>query len=230
MDVIICGMPLDRGIIDQQLQALGESQRWWDVRELRDLPAVLHADEQIQALARGKIARVRVLRRAWLIVVTDRRVIGLRSAGPTAWRQFEVSGGQIARVALRIGPFRGRVLIRTPGETFRLLVPRTDAYKLEAALGRLNTGGRIAISGFSPARVVRRVFDHVLALPAVALDPDAARALPPAVPADTSALDRRLQELETEVQELRQQVEFLEDLLQRRQLADGTTAAALPSG
>jgi hypothetical protein len=53
-------MGMDRGRIDQQLEALGEGSRWWDVRELRDLPAVLDADEEILAIARGKLARVRV--------------------------------------------------------------------------------------------------------------------------------------------------------------------------
>ena len=63
-------MPLDRGTIEQQLQALGEGARWWDVRELRDLPAVLNADEQILGIARGGIARAGRVRRRWLIVAT----------------------------------------------------------------------------------------------------------------------------------------------------------------
>ncbi|MGH7446291.1 MAG: PH domain-containing protein, partial [Longimicrobiales bacterium] len=110
-------MPIDRGIIDQQLQALGESSHWWDHRELRDLPAVLDAGEQILALARGKIARVRWLRRSWLIVVTDRRLLCQRSAGRTGWRQLEVSALQFTRVAIRVGVFHGRVLLTAGGQT-----------------------------------------------------------------------------------------------------------------
>jgi hypothetical protein len=76
------------------------------------------------------------------------------------------------------------------------------------------------------------MIDHVLALPAVALGPDTpsarppdpdparGRALPPAV---QSAVEDRLQSLEHEVQELRQQVEFLEQLLRQRHAASSAT-------
>jgi hypothetical protein len=209
-------MPIDRSAIDQQLEALGDGGRWWDQRELRDLPAVMHADERILAIARGKLARMRWLRRSWLIVVTDRRLLCLRS-GNSGWRQLELAAPQITRVALRIGPFRGRVIVATPGHTYRLLAPRTDAYRLASALTSVATGARAAISGFAPTRVVRRVFDHVLALPAIALDPGA-RTPPPPAP-DTSGLEQRLQVVEKELYDLREQVDFLEKLLRDRQLA-----------
>ncbi|HEX2165976.1 MAG TPA: PH domain-containing protein [Longimicrobiales bacterium] len=207
-------MPIDRGVIDQQLLALRESSQWWDQREFRDLPAVLHADEQIIALARGKVARLRWLRRKWLIVVTDRRILCLRSAGRTGWRQIEVAAEQIERVALRVGLFRGRVLVIAGGQTFRLLVPRLDAYRLMTALSSLGTHAKDTFTGFGPTRIVRRVMDHVLALPAAALDPTVPRVK--VAPVDTSIAERRVQTLEEEVQELRQQVDFLEQLLRER--------------
>lgn len=214
-------MPIDRGVIDQQLLALRESSQWWDQREFRDLPAVLHSDESIVALSRGKIARVRWLRRTWLIVVTDRRIVCLRSAGRTGWRQLELSAGQIERVALRVGLFRGRVLVVAGGQTFRLLVPRADAYKLMTALSTLGSHAKDTFTGFGPTRIVRRVMDHVLALPAAALDPAGPRQIqaPPAAPAVT---EQRVQSLEEEVQELRQQVDFLEQLLRQRHPAIGS--------
>lgn len=209
-------MPIDRGLIDQQLQALQESSAWWDQRELRDLPAVLHADEHILALARGKVARVRVLRRSWLIVVTDQRLLCMRSSGRTSWRQFEVNASQISRVALRVGLFRGRVLVSAGGQTYSLLVARPDAYKLEAALMSIGTPARGALTGFGPTRIVRRVMDHVLALPAVALDPQTPA--PPAAPkVNTTRIEQRLQAMEDEIQQLRDQVDFLEELLRKRQ-------------
>jgi hypothetical protein len=207
-------MPIDRGIIDQQLQALGESSRWWAQRELRDLPAVLDADEQILALSRGKIARVRWLRRPWLMVVTDRRVLCMRSGGSTGWRQFEIRADHITRVALRVGPFRGRVVIVAGDQTYRFLVPRLDAYKLVTALSNFAASRPAALRGFGPTRTFMRVVDHVLALPAAAFQPDAQRALP--VAPDRSLLDQRVESLEEEMQQLRQQVNFLEQLLHQR--------------
>lgn len=221
-------MPIDRGVIDQQLLALRESSQWWDVREFRDLPAVLHSDERIIALSRGKIARVRWLRRTWLIVVTDRRIVCMRSAGRTGWRQLEVPAGQIERAALRVGLFRGRVLVVAGGQTFRLLVPRTDAYKLMSALSTLGSHAKDTFTGFGPTQLVRRVMDHVLALPGAAMDPGGPRQIqPPPVP---NVAEHRVQTLEEEVQELRQQVDFLEQLLRERHPSIGSdqTRAGLP--
>jgi hypothetical protein len=221
-------MPIDRGIIEQQLEALGEGSRWWEQREFRDLPAVLEADEQMLAIARGKVARIRWMRRSWLIVVTQRRLLCLRSGGRASWRQLEVRAGQIARVSLRIGPFRGRVVVVTSGQTYRLLVPSADAYRLQRALSGLGTPPLETGSRFAPARIVHRMIDHVLALPAVALGPDAvhdrpadadASRRPALAPPDASAIEERVQSLEREVRELRQQVEFLEQLLRERHSA-----------
>ncbi len=212
-------MAIDRGVIDLQLRALGEGSRWWEQREMRDLPAVLHADEHILAIARGKVARLRWLRRSWLIVVTEKRLLCLRSAGRTSWTQFEVNAGQIARTGLRVGPFRGLVLVVAGGRRYRLLVSRGEAHKLLAALSSLPSDARETRSGFGPTLMVRRVIDHVLALPAAALSP-----LPPGshqpVPVVTAITEERMQSLEDEVERLRQQVDFLEQLMRQQHLAD----------
>jgi hypothetical protein len=212
---MVVRMPIDRGVIDQQLLELREGSHWWDEREFRDLPAVLHGDEHIIALSRGKLARLRWLRRTWLIVVTDRRVLCMRSSGRTGWRQLEVNAEQIERAALRIGPFRGRVLVVAGGQTYRILVPREDAYKLMTALSSLGTQAKDNYRGYGATRIVRRVMDHVLALPAAALDPSGPR---PLRPVDNPVAEQRVQSLEEEMQELRQQVDFLEKLLRERQL------------
>lgn len=208
-------MSVDRGVIDQQLEALGEGSGWWDQREMRDLPAVLGDEEQIIAIARGKVARGRWVRRSWLIVVTERRLICLRSLRRAGWRQFEASAARLTRVALRIGPLRGRVLVATDGRLYRLLVSKADARKIASALTSVAPPPG-ASDRTTPTLMLRRIFDHVMALPAVALSPTGtARPLPP--PADQFAVDERVSALEREVEELRKHVEFLEDLIRHRQ-------------
>jgi len=211
-------MPIDRGIIDQQLQALRESSHWWEQREMRDLPAVMHADETMLAISRGKIGRPRFLRRPWLIVVTDRRLLCLRSAVGSGWRQLEVPAEQITRVALRVGAFRGRVIVVAGAQTYRLLVRRPDAYKVMSAISSLGKPSNEAVFGFAPTRVVRRVMDHMLALPAVALNPLEPKPESPRRN-EQPKNDERVQALEDEIEQLRQQVQFLEDLLRQRQPA-----------
>jgi len=220
-------MPLDRGIIDQQLQALGESTRWWEEREFRDLPAVLRADENLLALSRGKLARGRIFRRTWLIVVTDQRLFCLRSARGAGWRQREVGADQITRVALRIGPFRGRVLVAGAGRTCRLLVTRSDGYRLSSILSTLCTPPKQASSRIRPTLMARRVLDHVLALPAAAFGPEPSPK-PPPPKGDAEADAERIHSLEAEIDELREQVRFMEQLVRREQLTRGTES--LPPG
>jgi hypothetical protein len=215
-------MALDRGTIDEQLKALGESAQWWEEREFRDLPAVLGEDEQILAIARGKLGRARWAGRSWLIVVTQHRMLCMRSGRGGSWRQMEVATARITRVALRVGPLNGRLLVATSGPKYRLLLPRSGAYKLEAVLVRLVRPVADSV-GFAPARMMHRVVDHVLALPAVALAPLPARTV---LPPDSGAaeLKERVEMLEETVQELQQQIDFLEQLLRQRQMAAAADA------
>jgi hypothetical protein len=221
-------MPIDRGIVDEQLQALGESPSWWDHRELRDLPTVLHADEHILAIARGKVARIRWLRRSWLIVVTDQRLLCLRSGGGSGWRQIELPARLIDRVSLRVGPFRARLVVAGGGATYRFLTPRPHAYRLQAALTALGASGKTSMAAIGPSHVVRRMVDHVLALPAAAFAPTLPAPAPPP-PRDTTELEQRMQLLEEQVQHLQQQVDFLEDLLQRSHSLPGPGGRTHPS-
>jgi hypothetical protein len=218
-------MPLDRGTIDQQLQEIGEGTRWWDVRELRDLPAVLHADERILAISRGRIGRARWLRRTWLILVTDQRVLCVRSGRKSSWRQLEVPASHITRVTLRVGPLQGKVLVVAGGRKYRLLVPRSDANRLFSALSVVEAPANRAM-GFAPTRAVRKVVDHLMALPAVALDTDPRGPL--AIGADLSPLLGRLDSLEEQMHTLQQQVDFLEQLLDQRRavLSTGSERSA----
>jgi len=212
-------MPVDRGIIEQQLGALGEGPRWWEHREMRDLPSVLHPEERILAICRGRLGRLRPLRRSWLILVTDQRLLCLRSAGGSGWHQREMSGSRIERITLRVGPFRMRVLIAGRGERIRVFLPRDEAYTLSRALSNIAAPGREAAQGFGPALMLRRVLNHMLDLPAVALDPRAApgRSLhSPPLPSTPEA-DERVHLLELEVEELREQVRFLEQLIEEKQ-------------
>ncbi len=207
-------MPIDRGLIDQQLQALGESPTCWEWRELRDLPSVLHADERIAAITRGRITRRDPLRRTWLIVLTDRRLLCLRSAARSGWKQEEMAARLITRTALRVGPFRSRVLVSGGGYTYRLYVKRADGYKLRSALSTISSPARESLVGFGPTLMLRRIFNHMLDLPAAALN-SGNPPPPPAVPDNTQD---RIDQLEQEVENLREQVLFLERLLHEKHL------------
>jgi len=206
-------MPLDRGTIEQQLHALGESPRWWDRRELRDLPGALNADETIKAIAVGKLFRPRLLRRPWLIVVTNSRLLCLCSGTRMSRRQIELLAGEITRVWSGMGVFRSRVVVLAGGEKYRLIVRRPDAFKLLAAISNLVQARPEPLHGAWPTAVAGRVVRHILALPTVALQPEPEK---PAAPPVQAVDEDRLAMLEDQVQRLQQQVDFLENLLRRR--------------
>jgi len=211
-------MSIDRGLLDQQLGALGQDGTWWNHRELRDLPTVLREDERVLAIARGKLHRGRWLTRSWLIVLTGERLFGIRSYRRGGWRQIEVSVRGITRVSLRIGPFRGRVIVDTVGERVRVIVPRPQAYALVSALSKLaprrsEAPGRPPVSAF-----VRRLLDHVLEFPAAAFRPDPQPGSLPPLP-EPRVSDQRVEALEEQLLEVQRQVEFLEELLRERHAA-----------
>jgi hypothetical protein len=218
---------IDRGRIEQQLNAIGEGARWWDVRELRDLPAVLRDDEQILAIARGRLSRVR---RRWLVVLTDKRVLFLRSFAGAGWRHIEIDVQLVERVALRTGPLNGSVLIVAPGVKQRVLLPRPDAFRLHAHLASF-VATRAHLPGYGGGHLVRRMFDHVLALPAVAFGAPPTplhtsyAAAPQIMTQRDHELEQRVQTLEEQVVQLQQQVEFLEELLRERQLGSDVPPA-----
>src|SRR5687768_13236152 len=133
-------MPVDRGAIEAQLREIGESERWWEHREFRELPNVLHAEEHIQALTSGRLLgawgpRIRPGAR-WLIVVTSHRLLCLKQER-FARRQIDVAPRQITRVyqRSRIGAFE--ITIDTPLRAYRMRIPKADALRVSGALGSL---------------------------------------------------------------------------------------------
>ena len=219
-------MPLDRAIIEQQLAALGEPAQWWERREMRDLPSAMNPDERIQAIAVGRLKRVG-LRREWLIVVTNERLICLQR-GNMGRRQLDLHASEITDVTERVRVFRTRLIVRAYGEVYRLRVKRADAHKLNAALAQLvQTRERPLPVRRTPAVMAQRVIQHMLELPGVALDNTPRPKALPAPAFDPAPLERRLQLLEDEVQRLQQQVDFLEDLLQQRSLVSHPEAQSL---
>jgi PH (Pleckstrin Homology) domain-containing protein len=209
-------MPLDRGSIEQQLHALGESSRWWERRELRDLPSALHPDERILAIALGKPYRSGPRGRRWLIVVTSTRLLCMQPGRRGTHRQLDVQASQITGLAMRTRVFGARVIVTTLGEKYRLRVQRADAFKLLTALSNI-VPPRDTIDGRTPTVMIGRVIKHMLALPTVALNPEV-KPVANAPAFDPAPLEQRLQILEDEVQRLQQQVDFLEELLQQRSL------------
>lgn len=216
-------MPVDRGQIDAQLREIGEGERWWEQREFRDLPHILHADEKIQGLITGRVLgaprpRVRPTG-TWLIVATDQRLLCLRQER-FARKQIEVAAGQITRVH-QSSRLRGyQISIETARQKLRIRISKADAFRFAGAIAPL-----------IPAPAARRMdtdleplswlpgITTVAALPGFSGVVSRMAMLSPPDYASREQLLRledTVDVLRSEVERLQQQVGFLEELLQKR--------------
>jgi hypothetical protein len=133
-------MPLDRGALDAQLRAIGETELWWNRQEFRELTHVLHPGEAILGLVSGTllgVPRPRLLPRApWLVVATDQRLVLLRGERD-ARRQIDIVPAEIVRVHQRSRLRSFLVAIETPLRRHRIRIAKEDAYRFVTALARL---------------------------------------------------------------------------------------------
>jgi hypothetical protein len=213
-------MPIDRGAIDAQLRDIGEGDRWWEHREFRDLPHVLHADERIRGITTGKLLgrrRPRLLPAArWLLVATDQRLICMKQER-FARKQVEVASGQILRIRASSRLRSVQLLVETPQGTYRIRIPKEDAFRFTAALDPLVPEAQRLEPG-AAARSWLPGISTLAALPGVSGIVSKMSGPHP----DFAARDKlerveiAVERLQTEVERLQQQVAFLEDLLRTR--------------
>lgn len=216
-------MPIDRGAIDAQLRDIGEGERWWEHREFRDLPHILHTDERIQGIVRGKLLgrrrpRVRPTGR-WIIVATDQRVICLKQER-FARKQVEIAAGEIVAVHHRSGLRAYQITIQTPQRRYRIRIPKVDAFRFAGAISPLvpqSGAGRVHpelepwawIPGMSAAASLPGI-SGLLSKVAMLSPPDYATR------DHLDRLETAVDRLQQDVERLQQQVGFLESLLEKR--------------
>lgn len=214
-------MPVDRGVIDAQLREIGEGERWWEQREFRDLPYILHPEERIRGIV---VARILGRRRPrlpfgdqWLVVATDQRLVCLRQER-YGRKQMDFHPGQIDGVHHGARLRHYQITLETPTRRYRLRLQREDAFRFLRALEALVPQPPVGGAGAG----------LLGALPGVTRLLGAAAAEPPATRAELSTLQETVERLEGDVERLQQQVEFLERLLQQRaeeaHSLSGTTA------
>jgi hypothetical protein len=203
-------MPVGRGAIDAQLREIGESERWWEQREFRDLPYVLHEEERIRGLVTGKLVG-RLLRSArWLIVATTDRLICLKEER-FGRQQVEIQLAQVTGLHQKTRLRAVQITLETANGTYRIRLAKADAFRFIGALAPLLPQPAALSSGSSTGALVgiprlAGLVSRVATLPA----PDhVARA-------GVGRLETAVENLEKEVERLQERVEFLESLLQKR--------------
>jgi hypothetical protein len=203
-------MAVDRRTIEEQLIAIGEAERWWDQREVRELPQILNPDEHIRAIVSGWLKRrFRPARpwlaHSWLVAVTEHRVICIRKGERFGRKQLDIPIAPVTSIGQRTGLFTATISIVSGDTKHRIRVAKGDALKLIGALSALVR--RIEPLPPAPTQqalagsVSRDAYDQVL---------------------------RRIDLVEDEIERLRQQADFVEDLLKRRESSLFASAGILP--
>jgi hypothetical protein len=216
-------MPVDRSAIDAQLREIGEGERWWEQREFRELPYILHPDERIKGICNGKLLGARRPRlfpsAPWLILVTTERLICLRQER-FGRKQIEIPTGQITGIRQQ-GRFRShQITIQTPQRRYRLRIAQDDAFRFVGALASLmpsappppldsHAGALGWIPGMNTVATLPG-FSGIISRVAMLSPPDYATR------SQVATLEVALAGLQEEVDRLQQQVQFLENLMQRR--------------
>lgn len=218
-------MPVDRGAIDRQLRDIGEGEHWWEQREFRDLCHVLHPEERIAGLVKGRLLgrrRPRLPRLPgtgeWLIVATDQRLICLKQER-FGRKQIDLPTDVILRIEQGGGLRRYQVTVHTTTKRYRIRIAKNDAFRFARALGPLMPS--------RPASTLPPALQPLAWIPgmtAVASLPGVGRIVSefspappePASRASVERLEATVDRLETDVERLQQQVAFLEELLERR--------------
>jgi hypothetical protein len=230
-------MPIDRSAIDLQLREIGEGDRWWEHREFRDLPHILHADEAIVGIIAGKLLGARRPRlrsgRDWILVATTQRLICLKQER-FARKQIEFAVGQIIRVQQSAGLRAYQITLDTAQARYRLRIPKTDAFRFARSLAHLMPNVHLVAAAnpqLAPGDAEPRSWlpglSRMAALPGIG--GIAAKLSPPDESPDRVArLESAVERLVVDVERLQQHVAFLEELLQKR--ADETLYARAPAG
>jgi hypothetical protein len=211
-------MPIDRGTLDAQLRDIGEGDRWWEVREFRELPHILHADERIRGVATGRLVggwrpRLRPTR-GWLLIATDLRVICLKQERVSR-RQVDIVPAErmYVRTSSRMRGFE--VAVIGPQVRYRLRVARVDASRFVSAVEALfpRPAARIedSIPGAGMIEGARRLLSAPSGPPP-----------PLATAEELHQVELMIDRMAAEMDGLRERIVFLEELLQQR--ADDTLA------
>lgn len=216
-------MPIDRGAIDAQLKEIGEGERWWELREFRELPYVLNDEERIAGLVSGKLLasrRPRVMPSSpWLLIATNQRLICLKQER-FGRKQVELRQGQITGIQHRSGVRGYQITLETVHRRYRIRIPKSAAFRFIGALQPLMPNPAQLPAGADPmAALFQPAPTGLAAIPGLSRFVSRAPALPAPEYATRAELERvyaTVEHLTNEVERLQQQVEFLEKLLHER--------------
>jgi hypothetical protein len=192
-------------------EAASAIELWSDRPEVQLLPDLLAPNERISFVGGGVVAG-RFTAREWLIVFTDQRLLCVVGTHPVTRQVVEVPVASIRTVDCWRGPLRSSVTLKTSEGKVRITsMKKSAASELFAAVSE-------PLRARKRARRTNPLTWHTQAAPLVAPAPEPIihHAPPVALEDRIQRLEALTESLESEVAQLREQVVFLEELLQAK--------------
>lgn len=103
-------MPLDKSIVDAQVEALGDYGSFFTKKERKYLPEVLDENEVLKAMTSGTLDG-----NTWLICVTTKRVLFLDKGMVAGLKQKDLLLEHITAVSSKTGFLMGEISVATSG-------------------------------------------------------------------------------------------------------------------
>ena len=108
-------MPVEKSVVDSQLEGLKDYSQWFTKKEINHLPAVLDEGEVIRGFTSGFYDG-----NTWLIVVTNRRLLFLDKGMIYGMKQMEMPLKHISAISHKTGLMFGEISVQTSGGTHKI--------------------------------------------------------------------------------------------------------------
>lgn len=126
-------MAVDKSVIDQQIQALGQFDKFFTKKEINYLPEVIVPGETIKGLTSGFHDG-----NTWLITITNRRLLFLDKGMIYGLKQMEMPLDQISTISHKTGLMFGELQISTSGGTKKVeQIDKKDVAKIAQMISDL---------------------------------------------------------------------------------------------
>lgn len=126
-------MAVEKEVVDQQIAALGDFDRWFTKKERNHLHEFINPGERILAMTSGVLDG-----NTWLITVTNQRLLFLDKGMVYGLKQMEMPLTQISAISHKVGLVFGNIQVSTAGGTKKIdMIRKQDVPKVAQIISDL---------------------------------------------------------------------------------------------
>ena len=130
-------MPVDKRLVDEQLQALGDFHQFFTSKEIRYLHQILVPGETLHGITSGFYEA-----RTWVIVITNMRLVFLDKGMFYGLKQVDMPLSQVDSISHKTGLFFGEIEVATASGSKTIgKITKRDVVKVASIIAGLIHGG-----------------------------------------------------------------------------------------